>query len=332
MLHLFNGDFVVGSLQPDQQPDRLRWQSPAFAAPLEFPLDCVKSIQFHVGADPGPPRGDYLFELAGGDMLIGTLSSLNDEEAEVDVPGIGKLRLCCSHIRVIQRRGQDAGVLYVGPRGLNDWHAAHTDGWREESGQIFTDQPGALLHGDFKLPARAAIELEISWQQRADFVVALGVGLDDASVSQAFRLEGSGNSLIILRELATKADVALVKSIPSADGKIHLHVLLDQEAGRCRVLSDQGEQLAELNQPPAERRVLPGLRLINKRGDLRLHRLRISPWRAAAPLDVAPGKALVDLVEGSMIYGRIVQFDAAAQELLGAQRNPGNAPCRRAHR
>src|SRR5436305_12517277 len=44
VLHLANGGFVAGALADSDEPGRLRWQSPAFAAPFEFELDDVATV------------------------------------------------------------------------------------------------------------------------------------------------------------------------------------------------------------------------------------------------------------------------------------------------
>ena len=65
-----------------------------------------------------------------------------------------------------------------------------------------TDREGASIHGDFGIPARAAIEFEISWKTKPDFVFALGVDdKDTETVKRAFRFEAWGGDLVIQREL-----------------------------------------------------------------------------------------------------------------------------------
>ena len=81
-----------------------------------------------------------------------------------------------------------ADLIYIGPNGLVGWHEpAAKKVWREEQGQPWTDQDGAAIRGDFKLPARATLEFEISWKNKPDFVFALGVGDND-------RIDPSGPS------------------------------------------------------------------------------------------------------------------------------------------
>ncbi len=110
-----------------------------------------------------------------------------------------------------------------------------------------TDREGASIQGDFGIPAKAAIEFEISWKTKPDFVFALGIDEKDRdTVKRAFRFEAWGGDLVIQRELESEADLAVVQEISPGAGRAHLQAYLDQEAGRILVCSQGGKQLAEL--------------------------------------------------------------------------------------
>ena len=53
VLHLTNGGSVAGELRGSQDPTVLRWHSPSFAEPLEFPLSAVTAVYYTV---PGRHR------------------------------------------------------------------------------------------------------------------------------------------------------------------------------------------------------------------------------------------------------------------------------------
>ena len=54
VLHLANGDFVPGELRGSEDAKVLRWRSPFFAQPLEFPLSAVTAA-----ARAAPIRARY---------------------------------------------------------------------------------------------------------------------------------------------------------------------------------------------------------------------------------------------------------------------------------
>ncbi|MGZ3488992.1 MAG: hypothetical protein ACXVBY_19260, partial [Isosphaeraceae bacterium] len=85
VLHLSNGGFVPGELIASNQPDLIRWQSTAFTAPFDLALKAVTAVHFSVPAELPTATGDYCFELAGGDVVFGSLLAMNDTEAELEI-------------------------------------------------------------------------------------------------------------------------------------------------------------------------------------------------------------------------------------------------------
>ena len=74
------------------------------------------------------PEGDLCFELAGGDMLFGTLVALDDKQAELDIPRIGRLHVERSNIHRIYRwRGSADLSIWdrtAWPAGPRRYHGA----------------------------------------------------------------------------------------------------------------------------------------------------------------------------------------------------------------
>ncbi len=182
-----------GSLDASSQPDLIRWQSAAFTAPFDLDLKSVTAIHYSVPAELPKPRGEYCFELAGGDVLFGSLLAMNDKEADLEIVRLGRLHVNRSVINRMYRWRSSSDLIYLGPNGLAGWQqAANKSGWKEEQGQPWTDQDGATIRGDFKLPARSTIEFELSWKNKPDFVFALGVGEDEKSVQREVPVRGLG--------------------------------------------------------------------------------------------------------------------------------------------
>ena len=242
---------------------------------------------------------------------------MNDKEAELEIARLGRLHVRRSVINRMYRWRSSADLIYLGPNGLVGWQqAANKSGWKEEQGQPWTDQEGATIRGDFKLPARATLEFELSWKNKPDFVFALGVGEDEKTVQRGFRFEVWERDLIIQRETEQEADVASVGEIGQGQGRIHLIVYLDQEKGRILVFNPEGKQLADLKVAGGVAQVLGSLSLANKRGDLRLERLRIGRWNGEPPRQVEGDKARIHRDDGSIVYGQVSRFDAASKAFV----------------
>ncbi|HEY1602929.1 MAG TPA: TlpA disulfide reductase family protein [Pirellulales bacterium] len=316
VLRLKDRDFGMGRLIDSPAGDVLVWQSAAFASPLRFPINKVRSVHFPVTDRTLQPQGEYCFELAGGDTLFGTLVELNGPEAVIDSPALGKLHIDRSVLRRIHR-WNTGDLIYSGPNGLEGWKTSGSAGaWREDGGHLVADEIGAVIRRDFKVPAMARFEVELAWNKKADFDLAFGVGEDPKSVLRAFRFDVWDNKIVAWRETEREADVTALAKIEPGPGHMHLQALVDQENGRMLVLSAAGEKLADLKVSTAKPQAFGGLQLTNKSGDVRLERLRIGNWNGEIPQPVAADKARIHAADGAIIYGQLESYDSANHQFV----------------
>src|SRR5436309_2285570 len=61
VLHLVNESHVSGEVRGSDDPKVMRWRSPAFAEPLDFPLAAVRAVHYEALAPPPAPRDEYGF-------------------------------------------------------------------------------------------------------------------------------------------------------------------------------------------------------------------------------------------------------------------------------
>jgi thiol-disulfide isomerase/thioredoxin len=319
MLRLSNGGFVAGSLVASDQPARMRWQGAAFTAPFDFFTGQVDEIHFPVPAEPPRAAGDTCLELSGGDMLFGTLVSLDDDTLALDVAGAGRVVVTRAHVRTLNRQSGAAALVFMGPTGLADWHAPDpADGWRDESGQLVSDVHGASLRGRFALPARAVIEFELAWKRKPDFVMALGVDGTPRSFERAFRFEVYDDDLVARCAAENQADFARVDAVAEGSGRASVRVYLDQEQGRMVVFSADGQRVADMTLEEKKHEALPGVALVNRQGDshLRLERLRVMRWGGAPPPSADRDQRRVVRADGTSMPGELVRLDDAAHEFI----------------
>lgn len=317
ILHLTNGGFLPGELKGSDQPDVWRWESPQFTQPFDFLMNGISEAHFVVPPTSPKPVGEYCFELSGGDVLFGELLGITDDTAELDAARFGRVHVPLEQIRRLYRWNRGADLIYLGPNGLNGWkELAGKQLWRQEAGQPTTDAEGASIRGDFAIPAQAIIEFEVSWKTKPDFVLALGVddNDDETIFKRAYRFEVWDNELVVRCEFGREADVDSVQEISAGPGRAHLLAYLDQDAGRLLVFSPSGAPRGQITLTPRKKQVHSGLRLTNKRGDLRLERLRISRWNGVPPRDVQANKARLHRTDGSIVYGQLVAYDASSKQ------------------
>ncbi|MBI3864695.1 MAG: hypothetical protein HY290_22690, partial [Planctomycetia bacterium] len=128
VLHLANDGFVAGELRENPAGSAIRWQSPAFAAPFEFPLGSVSAVHFPAPAKLPRPDAEWCFELEQGVVLFGSLVSWNSGELVVDAARIGRIHVRESSVHRFYRSRDSGDVVFLGPSGLAGWEISPARG------------------------------------------------------------------------------------------------------------------------------------------------------------------------------------------------------------
>ncbi|MEX2168378.1 MAG: TlpA disulfide reductase family protein [Pirellulales bacterium] len=339
VLHLPDGDFFSGELEDSDTADSLRWQSTAATQAFDFPASQISAVHFAPKQEQQPPHGEYCFELSGGDRLFGDLVGLSPEHIEINAPPLGAIVLDRAQLVRILRRNPVREWVYLGPNGLTGWEQPKdSKNWHEEAGHLITDAAGATVRRECQIPEQACVEFEISWKKKPDFVFTIGTNREqdpttakrfievlagqivqkqqgrDESRTTGFRFEVWEESLVIVSEREKIADVAFVSLLESGEGRLHLRAYLDRATGRLSVYSLDGKRLAQIEVPDPE--ATDGVQLRNKRGDVRLEQLAVSSWDGRLPVEVSLDEPNVQQVDGSVVYGKIGSYDAAAKQFL----------------
>ena len=166
--------------------------------------------------------------MIGDDLLYGDVLGVTNDEVELNSARIGHVHLRRNQIRRFYR-WKGANLIYFGPNGLAGWKdPAAKPQWRDDGGQLVTDQPGASLFGDLGIPEKAVIEVQLSWKRKPSFVLALGVADRDWVDPDAFRFEVWDGDLVVVGESARDADVASVQHLGAGQGQIRMRAYLDQ--------------------------------------------------------------------------------------------------------
>jgi thiol-disulfide isomerase/thioredoxin len=312
VLYLDNG-YVQGQLRPTNKPEVLSWQGADFVAPFEFDIKRIDAVYFPDPIKAERPVGDYCFELSAGDVVFGSLLSLTDQEAEIEVPLLGRLHVPRNQLQRFTRKLDDGGMIYRGPNGFADWKLSPAGAWHNEQGQLWTSGNDSSAQSTLTLPPRSAMELVISWNAKPNFALALGGG---------YRIEAWQRELVLVGETEHQADLASLQPIDNEAGRLHIFVYLDQQAKECLVYSSKGAPLANMKLTDPQGHAQNGLRMTNNRGDIHLERLRIDHWNRGRPLaGDKVDKPRICLVDGSIKYSEIASFDRASKSfrLRGAQ-------------
>jgi thiol-disulfide isomerase/thioredoxin len=214
-----------------------------------------------------------------------------------------------SFVRRLDRR-TGADLIYSGLNGLDGWQTTGNNGWRENGGHLVSDQGGASLFRDLRIPAHAKIEIDLSWSDRPNFELSLAVMRSAKTALRTFAVDVWDDRLVAVCETKRDADVAVLKGLQNGSGGISLHIYLDQQAGRMIVTTPSGESLADLKVPAPNPQTLGGLRLTNTQGNLRLENLRVYKWNSTPPQVAGADQGKIIHADGRVTEGRLVSYDA----------------------
>jgi thiol-disulfide isomerase/thioredoxin len=338
-LQMSNGDFYAGRLADSDKPGVLAWQSDVAVAPFLFELAAINVAHFARGGAAAQPTGEFCVELVGGDALFGTLAGLTAEVVELQTKAFGRLRIDRSIVQRVLAWDDQSGIAYLGPNGLEGWlplDAARP--WREDAGQLLTDKSSALAAGSIPIPPQASVEVELSWEQRADFSIHFGNGPGAKAAwiraaaairgrpanneagpdppAEAFELAVWGDSVVLVRESEAEADLAVLQPVKAGPGRLSLRLHYDQAAGVVSAYTFEGKLLASVKTASASSLAASGVKLVNRNGDLRLERLLIRRWGGDTPAQLAADQSYLQLREGAPIPANGATFDAEQSEFV----------------
>ncbi|RPI84661.1 MAG: hypothetical protein EHM42_07350, partial [Planctomycetaceae bacterium] len=314
-LRLRDESSLLGFVAASPDPQVLRWQSPSFVAPFEFPLSRINGVHFPIDQGKVNPQGAFGFELAGRNLLYGELLSIDATQVVVKLPFQPEpVRIERSIVHRIFRQTDDSRLIYLGPTGLEGWKQTEPkEGsvFREETGQIVTDVEGTIA-ADIAFPTQAACEMEISWKGDPDFSFELGVPNSPDPWKEPLRIEVIDQTVVAIRDTSTDADLAQLQAVGPGEGRLRLMVFIDQLKPQFLIFTPAGQLLADLR--VTETTAAPwSVRLVNRTGSVRLERLRVSRWNGARPQEVVAAKSRLHRVDGAIDYGVVESFDAQSR-------------------
>jgi len=334
---------------------KIRWQSPDFAGPFEFPLDRVGRISFD--RQPGAPilrgAGHWKFELSDGDLVVGRLESIDDSKVVISIgpaEAPGRIELARERVRRISTAV--APSTYVWNGGLDHCQTSAESHWRKQAGGLASTTSGAMLRIDGGEGDRIRYDLALAWDEPprvrlgfGEFRAKSNVNGDVGPVGLAYRIELTEEGLIVVRDEARPdgtglADLASCGSLPEKG--LTLSVFIDRQAGRIVVVRPgETAPLCDLSVEPlpvAPARVFPeetiqgeGVQMDVLSGTVVLERLRISPWNGGETLPDEDQAAAVELNDGRLIAGTVTGMSDDGRALVvvpggAAGSSPQNVP------
>ncbi|WP_437227473.1 redoxin domain-containing protein [Planctomicrobium sp. SH661] len=316
-LTLRNGGIIAGEIRDSQAPGVVRWQGEAFTQPFEFAVKDILSIDMSSIPVTLPPQ-DFLFTLANGDHFSGQLMRWDDRNLHISTPEFGNVQLHADSLRRIDRMQGNTKLIYPSLDRLEAWSARQSN-WVFEGGDFRTSVDQAMLSRDLKIPEMAVIELELAWEGKPDFALAMGVRDPNKESPEdlGWRIECWNGRLNLVRECSSIADITPVAGVEPSAQSVRLLAYLNQKAGELSLYHSNGTPAGQLHLPPekvpspkkGELEPGGGFRLINRHGNIRLRQLSVAAWDGIVPQSIGDDRPKVCLSDGTEITGTLLHSD-----------------------
>ena len=320
----------------------IRWQSPAFAGPFEFPLDRVGGISFdrQPGALAASLGERWQLELADGDLVVGRLVSIDESTVVMSIgPAEAPVRITVARESVRRISTGGAPSTYVWNGGLDHCQTSAASHWRTRAGGLASTTSGAMLRIDGGEGDRIRYDLSLGWDEpprvrlgcgefRSKSDVGGDVGpVNVGPVNAAYRIELTAEGLIVVRDEARPdgtgmADLASCGALPEKG--LTLSVFIDRQAGRIVVVRPgESVPLCDLSVEPfplaparGSTDAMIGLQLDVLSGAVVLESLRISPWNGSETVPEEDQPAAVELNDGRVITGNVTGLSDDGRALV----------------
>jgi peroxiredoxin len=307
ILHWRSGDSLPGQLI-EITNEQLVWESAIFKRRLELNRSVLSSIQFVQQPAKRNEADEFRVALHTGDVVFGRLDSLDADTLVLTCSRHGQIQIPRSRLGAIERVNHE-GMLFLGPSGLVGWSGSGLESkWTEATdGSLTSCSSDADLYRQLRKEDRLAIEVILSFDRRADFIMALGKE-EDISL----RLETWDDTLVALSGF----DFQEVMTLDRKSKTIHLLLYVDFTDSRLLVCSPEGKTLAELHDVSVKG-ISPRLIFRNGSGKLTLEHLRIERWNGTSVGSLVRGKTGLQQTDGVVRYGTLDSLSNGQVTLSG---------------
>ena len=326
--------------RPAERPT-IRWQSAAFAAPFEFPVDAVGRIEFPPAADA--PSGDeaapWRVDLVGGDSIAGSLVAIDEDGVKVAVGGEALptvIALDRAAVKRVVRPRFDTSFDW--DKSLDGWTLSSPNDWETTPLGISNRHPWTTLFRRFGGAGGFRIDLGVAWSEKPRLRIGLGGGApapaeaaDPAAGAVAvtdpapdprpapYGIEFDAETLVAVHDEGDdkgrgRADLRICG--PTPERGIELSVFIDPVRGRMVVAEPGGRgTLADFTLPPGPQEFERTLLVEVGGGSVELRTVRVSPWSGDAIGGDVAGSGTLFLRDGSAIAASDVSFAEGGDDL-----------------
>ena len=174
-----NGDRLPGKAVGFSE-NKLTFESPLFREPLEIDIQWLSSFKTNSkpGTDPDSEER-FSIQLIDGQTFLADIQSLDENVLKVTSKRSGQFEIDRNKIASIFNR-QISQTIISGSMDLDRWKASQGEKrfWKtNQDGEVVATSDGIHLYLESELPDSCLIDIEIGWDEKLDFALALGLSL-----------------------------------------------------------------------------------------------------------------------------------------------------------
>lgn len=156
---------VVREIESDAKHGKIVLDSKLSPKPILLRGDALRAINFEFTAaeQQGHPE---LLHLVNGDILPGSVRSLDDQEIVLKTWYAGEIPIKRKHVAAVDFGVTPQKLVFQGPEGLANW--INNDDWEFEDGKLVCDTSGTIARDDI-LPRNFILRFRIEWENSPNF-------------------------------------------------------------------------------------------------------------------------------------------------------------------
>ncbi len=298
MLHLANGDKLVGRILAASPETGVVWQYTTNTPAANFNYSAVREIELALLWQPRKQGGNRsVIRLSNGDELAGQLREVSANEAVFETWYGGALRFPRDRWQWIVFDDESETPLFSGPAGLEGWTrgdvsmALMQGGYWTYHNQAFYATKAASIARDLALPDRARLQFDLHWKGLLNLAFALytdylqPVNLTEKDSEPAFggfysmRLSSHFVEVVTVKQNVPLHYLERVQTRAfSEKRKAHIDIRVDKATANIALLVD-GQLVKQWTDKKGFVGEGAGIRLVHQgQGAIRFSNFRVTAW------------------------------------------------------
>ena len=306
-----NGDRLPGKAVGFSD-NKLTFESPLFREPLEIDIQWLSSFKTNAKAASDVDSEErFSIQLIDGQTFLADIQSLDENVLKANSKRSGKFEIDRKSIASIYNR-KISQTIISGSLDLDRWESKQGGKrlWKSnQDGEVVATSDDIHLYLESELPDSCLIDIEIGWDEKLDFAMALGVPRSPGKIDKVPRLETWEGAVVFSHD----DDFEVVLEELDEDAKLlKLLIHWDKKSNNIVIHDEQGVELASAKLKTGGKFSKQGIFLQNKSGDITIKSIGIR----SASAGFNPSITSIALKSDDAINAEVKSFDGSTWKAI----------------